>query len=147
MSVRALGKRKLYLVDPQGGSLSVQADGGPGGSGGRGGRGGRDGSNGLDGRSGFDGQPGKGGSIKVTFDPQAPPYLSAIHLSSRYGPAPVFNTCPVAPLWWRPYSYRNTTTGSTLIARRAGTAQASNAMVPSTAMTLASTSGSKGRVP
>src|SRR5271165_4266153 len=36
VSVSAIGKQKLYLVDPQGGSLTVKADGGPGGSGGKG---------------------------------------------------------------------------------------------------------------
>jgi len=110
-SVSAAGKQRLYLVDPQGGALTVKADGGPGGSGGRGGRGGRggsggvgipngsSGSNGSDGRNGFDGSPGSGGSITVTFDPQVKPYLSAIHLSNRGGPSPVFKQEPVAPLW------------------------------------------------
>ena len=111
MSVSAAGHNRLYLVDPQGGSLTVNADGGPGGSGGRGGRGGRggsggmgtpsgsSGSNGSDGRNGFDGPPGKGGSITVTYDPQAKPYLSALHLSNKGGPKPVFKEEPVAPLW------------------------------------------------
>ena len=83
VSVAAAGRQMLYLVDPQGGSLTVKADGGSGGSGGRGGRGGQGGSggmgtpsgssgnNGSDGRSGWDGPPGKGGSITVTYDPQA----------------------------------------------------------------------------
>jgi hypothetical protein len=44
VSVSAVGKQRLYLVDPQGGALAVKADGGPGGSGGKGGRGGRGGS-------------------------------------------------------------------------------------------------------
>jgi hypothetical protein len=111
VGVSALGKDKLYLVDPQGGTLTVKADGGPGGSGGRGGRGGRGGSGGMgtpsgssgssgsDGRSGFDGSPGKGGSITVTYDPQAKPYMAAIRLSNKGGPAPVFHEEPVAPLW------------------------------------------------
>lgn len=110
-SVSAAGKRRLYLIDPQGGALTVNANGGAGGSGGRGGRGGRggsggmgtpsgsSGSNGSDGRNGFDGSPGKGGSIVVTYDPQAQPYLSAIHLSNKGGPPPVFKEEPVAPLW------------------------------------------------
>ncbi|MGH9745063.1 MAG: hypothetical protein ACRD59_02985 [Candidatus Acidiferrales bacterium] len=110
-SVSAAGKRRLYLVDPQGGALTVKADGGSGGSGGQGGRGGRggaggsgspsgsNGSDGMSGRNGFDGSPGKGGSITVTYDPQAKPYLSAIHLSNRGGPPPVFKEAPVAPLW------------------------------------------------
>jgi hypothetical protein len=110
-SVSASGKQRLYLVDPTGGALTVRADGGPGGSGGRGGRGGAGGSGGSgtpngnsgmagsDGRNGFDGSPGRGGSITVTYDPQTKPYLSAIHLENKGGPAPVFNEAPVAPLW------------------------------------------------
>jgi hypothetical protein len=111
VSVSAAGKRELYLVDPQGGSLAVKADGGSGGSGGRGGRGGRggsggigtpngssgsDGSNGQDGRNGW---PGKGGSITVTYDPQTRPFINTIHLSNQGGPPPVFKIEPVAPLW------------------------------------------------
>ena len=111
MSVTAAGKQKLYLVDPQGGSLTVKADGGPGGSGGRGGRGGAGGSGGMgspsgssgmsgsDGRSGFDGSPGRGGSITVTYDPQVKPYLTTIGLSNKGGPPPVFKEAPVAALW------------------------------------------------
>jgi hypothetical protein len=111
MSVSANGKRKLYLVDPQGGSLTVKADGGPGGSGGKGGRGGRggsggsgspNGSNGRDGLSGQDGWAGHrggGGIITVTYDPQASAYVSMIHTSSLNGPAPVFRQAAVAPLW------------------------------------------------
>jgi hypothetical protein len=110
-SVSAAGKRRLYLVDPQGGALSVNADGGPGGTGGKGGSGGRggaggsgtpsgsSGSSGSDGRNGFDGPSGKGGSITVTYDPAAKPYLTAIHLSNRGGPQPTFIAAPVAPLW------------------------------------------------
>jgi len=111
MSVSAQGKRRLYLVDPQGGSLKVVADGGQGGSGGRGGRGGRGGSGGIgtpngrdgmsgsDGRNGWDGPEGKGGSITVTYDPQVKPYLSVIHFSSRNGPPPIFKEALVAALW------------------------------------------------
>lgn len=111
VGVLAAGHQKLYLVDPQGGSLTVKADGGPGGSGGKGGRGGRGGSggmgtpngssgnNGLDGRNGFDGSPGRGGSITVTYDPEAKPFLGTIHLSNRGGAPPVFKEEPVAPLW------------------------------------------------
>ncbi|MGA8221828.1 MAG: hypothetical protein WB780_09270 [Candidatus Acidiferrales bacterium] len=110
-SVSAAGKTRLYLVDPQGGALTVKADGGQGGSGGRGGRGGRGGSGGMgtpsgnsgrdgsDGRSGSDGSPGRGGSITVTYDPQVKAYLVAIHLSNQGGPPPVFKEGPVAPLW------------------------------------------------
>jgi hypothetical protein len=111
VSVSAQGKQRLYLVDPHGGSLTVVADGGPGGSGGRGGRGGRggsggigtpngrDGMNGSDGRSGFDGSAGRGGLIDVTYDPQVKPYLNILHLSSRYGPAPLYKEAPVPALW------------------------------------------------
>jgi hypothetical protein len=110
-SVTAAGKQRLYLVDPQGGALWVRADGGAGGSGGRGGRGGQggaggsgipsgsSGSNGTDGRNGSDGSPGRGGSITVTYDPQAKPYLLTIRLSNRGGPAPVFKEEAVGPLW------------------------------------------------
>jgi hypothetical protein len=110
-SVSASGHRRLYLVDPQGGSLTVKADGGQGGSGGRGGRGGQggaggsgqpsgnSGSNGSDGRNGSDGQMGRGGSITVTYDPEAKAYLSVLHLSSKNGPRPVFVLKPVDPLW------------------------------------------------
>jgi hypothetical protein len=111
VSVSAAGTQKWYLVDPQGGSLTVKADGGSGGSGGKGGRGGRggsggigspnghDGSNGSDGRNGFDGSTGRGGSITLTYDPQAKPFLGTIHLSYQNGPTPVFKEEPVAALW------------------------------------------------
>lgn len=107
----AAGKTKFYLVDPQGGSLTVRADGGSAGSGGKGGRGGRGGSggtgtpsgnsgrDGLDGHDGSDGHAGSGGSITVTYDPQAKPYLTALHLSNSNGPRPVFKEEAVAPLW------------------------------------------------
>jgi hypothetical protein len=111
VDVLATGREEVFLVDPRGGSLTVAADGGSGGSGGRGGRGGRGGSGGIgtpsgsngrdgtDGRKGWDGSSGRGGSITVTYDPAVAPYLGAIHLSNRGGPAPVFNEEPVAPLW------------------------------------------------
>ena len=111
VSVSAAGHQKFYLVDPQGGSLTVRADGGAGGSGGRGGRGGHGGSGGMgspsgnsgsdgsDGRSGLDGSPGRGGSITVTYDPQVKPYLALLHLSNSGGPKPVFTEAAVAPLW------------------------------------------------
>jgi hypothetical protein len=110
-SVSAAGHRRLYLVDPQGGSLTVKADGGPGGSGGRGGRGGQGGAggsgqpggnsghNGADGLNGSDGPPGKGATITVTYDPGIRPYLSVIHLSSKNGPPQIFVQQPVGPLW------------------------------------------------
>lgn len=111
VSVLANGHQKFYLVDPQGGSLTVKADGGEGGSGGRGGRGGRGGSGGVgspdgmaghdgsDGHKGWDGSHGSGGLITVTYDPQAKAYLNALHVSSQYGPNPVFREETVAALW------------------------------------------------
>jgi hypothetical protein len=111
VSVSAERQQKFYLIDPQGGSLTVKADGGSGGSGGKGGRGGRGGSGGMgspsgnsghdgsDGRNGSDGSAGSGGLITVTYDPQAKPYLSTIHASSWNGPQPTFKESPVAPLW------------------------------------------------
>jgi hypothetical protein len=111
ISVKAGSHERFYLVDTQGGSLSIKADGGLGGSGGRGGHGGRggsggsgipDGRNGREGLSGHDGFPGsqgRGGRITVTYDPQAKPYLALIHTSSRNGPSPDFVESPVPPLW------------------------------------------------
>jgi hypothetical protein len=111
VSVSAAGKQKFYLIDPHGGSLTVNADGGSGGSGGRGGRGGRGGSggsgspngssgrDGSDGRNGWDGSHGAGGLITITYDPQVKPYLNILHFSAQYGPAPVFKEESVAALW------------------------------------------------
>jgi len=104
-------KERFYLVDPQGGSLTVRSDGGSGGSGGKGGRGGRggaggvgspsgnNGSDGANGRDGNNGSQGRAGSISVTYDPQAKPFLAAIHLPNQGGPSPAFTEQPVAPLW------------------------------------------------
>lgn len=109
--VFAAGHKRYYLVDPNGGSLTVTADGGSGGQGGSGGRGGRGGSGGIgtpngssgsDGRNGNDGlrgPDGSGGSITVTYDSSAQPYLSILKLSSANGPKPVLKEGPVAPLW------------------------------------------------
>jgi hypothetical protein len=111
VSVSSGGANNLFLVDPQGGSLTLTSKGGDGGlrgSGGRGGSGGsggigspngRSGRNGLSGLSGFNGSPGSGGSITVTYDPSSKPYLGAIRLSNFGGPGPVFKEAPVAPLW------------------------------------------------
>ena len=102
-------KDRYYLVDPQGGSLTVSSEGGAGGSGGKGGSGGAggsggmgtpSGSNGSAGSSGFngsDGRAGSGGSITVTYDPAVQPYLAAIKLSG--GSKPVMKQAPVAALW------------------------------------------------
>lgn len=111
ISVSVPGHQRFYLVDPQGGSLMVKADGGTGGSGGRGGRAGRggmggigtpngrNGSDGSDGRNGWNGPQGKGGSITVAYDPRVKPFLNVIHLSNHNGPSPVFEEQPVGPLW------------------------------------------------
>ena len=111
VSVTAASHHRLYLVDPQGGSLTVSSVGGSGGSGGRGGRGGHGGSGGIgspngssgrDGSNGSDGMAGSsgsGGGITVTYDPQVKPFLSAIRASSPGGPRPVFQEEPVAALW------------------------------------------------
>jgi len=98
-TLHAAVQQTLYLVDPRGGSLTIEADGGSGGSGGIGRPNGHDGSNGSDGRNGFDGSPGRGGSITVTYDPQAKPFLGTIHLSNRNGPPPLFREVPVAAPW------------------------------------------------
>lgn len=111
-SVSVPGHReRFYLIDPNGGSLTIKSEGGPGGSGGKGGRGGQggsggigtpngsNGSNGLDGHDGIAGSSGDGGLITVTYDPQVQPYLAAIHTSSPGGPVPVFHEQAVAPLW------------------------------------------------
>jgi hypothetical protein len=104
-------KERFYLVDPQGGSLTVRSNGGSGGSGGKGGQGGRggaggtgspsgqSGSDGSSGRNGNDGSSGRAGSITVTYDPQAKSFLAAIHLPNQGGPSPVFTEQSVPPLW------------------------------------------------
>lgn len=109
--VQAGSHKRYYLVDPNGGSLSIRADGGAGGSAGRGGHGGHGGSGGMgtpsgsngrdgsDGHAGFDGSPGKGGKITVTYDPSAQPYLGVLHLSNRNGPKPEMDQASVSPLW------------------------------------------------
>jgi hypothetical protein len=104
-------KERFYLIDPNGGSLTVSDVGGSGGPGGRGGHGGSggsggngippgfSGSSGLDGQDGSSGSDGGGGLIAVTYDPSVAPYLSALILSSPGGPGPVLNEASVAPLW------------------------------------------------
>ena len=111
IGVYAAGAQKFFLVDPQGGSLMVRADGGPGGSGGKGGSGGRGGSggsgspdgnsgrDGSDGMDGSDGVSGNAGSITVTYDPQAKPFLTAIKTENLGGPKPVFVQDTVTALW------------------------------------------------
>ncbi len=114
--VQAGPQDRLYLIDPAGGALAIEANGGAGGSGGRGGRGGAGGSggsgspsgasgmNGSDGRDGSDGAAGAAGTIRVTVDPLAQSFLEQVHLMNRSGagrpgPAPTISVEPVAPLW------------------------------------------------
>ncbi len=110
-------KDRHFLVAPQGGSLTIMANGGAGGSGGSGGSGGKGGnggdggygcppgnggmggSGGNDGMSGSDGSPGRAGAITIVYDPAVKPYLAAIKTSNRGAPAPVYQEAPVAPLW------------------------------------------------
>ena len=104
-------KERFYLIDPVGGSLTILADGGPGGSGGKGGRGGQggmggigtpngmSGRSGLDGRAGFDGTAGNGGLITILYDPSAAQFLTVLHSSSSGGLKPVFEEQPVPKLW------------------------------------------------
>lgn len=118
LQVKAASLRKVqfFLVDPNGGSLKVMANGGPGGRGGSGGRGGRGGSggngsppgpSGMDGAPGSDGRPGSGGAagtIAVSVDPEAQRYLSSVTLINRTGsgspgPQPEIRVEPVSALW------------------------------------------------
>jgi len=118
IQVRAQGsgnREEFFLVDPDGGSLSIDANGGEGGRGGKGGRGGRGGSggigspNGVSGSSGMDGSDGLPGSegppgkIIVAIDPAAETYRDKLHFSThgrgRAGPAAEFHTESVSPLW------------------------------------------------
>jgi hypothetical protein len=110
------GRDLYYLIEPNGGTLKVTADGGAGGAGGSGGRAGRGGSggsgtpsglSGQDGRPGSDGQagqPGAAGTITVSVDPTAEPYEHLLNPSNRSGsgqagPAPTIVIEPVPPLW------------------------------------------------
>ena len=92
-SVAASGSRqRFYLVDPNGGSLTVSSSGGSGGAAGKGGRGGSGGSGGAgippgnsgmsgnDGHDGSAGSDGRPGRITVTYDPAAKAFLSALHV-------------------------------------------------------------------
>jgi hypothetical protein len=118
LQVRAAStdSEQLFLVDPNGGTLAIDANGGNGGSGGAGGRGGPgglggigtpNGSNGLsghDGRRGWDGTDGAAGNILVSVDPSAKPFLDRFTFSNKSGhgvpgTAPVVQAEPVGPLW------------------------------------------------
>jgi hypothetical protein len=118
LQVRAASKalQQLFLVDPKGGSLLIDANGGAGGSGGRGGRGGPggnggsgsppgfSGSSGQDGHNGWDGAPGAAGKIQVSIDPSAQPYLDHFTFANKTGNGvagapPVITVAPVGALW------------------------------------------------
>jgi hypothetical protein len=117
IQIRAVGSshEQYFLIDPNGGSLSIDADGGAAGRGGRGGKGGRGGSggigspsgssgnNGLDGQAGHPGSDGTPGKFIVTIDPSAQPYLNRLHFSNRgsgyAAPAPEIHTESVSALW------------------------------------------------
>ena len=102
--------KKLFLIDPRGGSLTVTSAGGAGGPGGKGGRGGRggaggsgfppgsSGNDGADGHPGSDGSSGSTGVITVMYDPSAKPYLAALRVGDQ-GSHPVFKEMPVPSLW------------------------------------------------
>ena len=109
-------RQSFYLVDPNGGSLKIVADGGAGGREGAGGRAGRGGSGGigfpngfagLDGRPGADGrkgQDGAAGTITISVDPAARPFLKCISWSNHGGggspgPSPTIVVETVAALW------------------------------------------------
>ena len=110
------GRQSFYLVDPNGGTLKIIDNGGQEGNGGHGGRGGRGGSggsgfppgvSGFDGSSGSDGRPGVGGAagtIEISVDPAAQPFLRCITWSNHSGdglpgPSPKITVEPVPPLW------------------------------------------------
>jgi hypothetical protein len=109
-------REQFFLIDPNGGSLSVDANGGSGGRGGMGGKGGRggaggggfprgaSGNSGVDGHNGFPGSDGAPGKILVCVDPSAQQYLDRFHFSNRSGggvpgPAPEVRVEAVAALW------------------------------------------------
>lgn len=110
------GRELLYLVDPNGGSLKITDDGGQGGRAGQGGPGGHGGAggsgvppgmDGVDGTAGTDGRPGfpgAAGTIAISVDPAAQPFLKCITWSNKggdgsAGPAPTITVQPIAPLW------------------------------------------------
>jgi hypothetical protein len=93
IQVKAAGNThtQYFLIDPNGGSLSIDATGGSGGRGGQGGKGGQGGSggtgfppgvsgnNGLDGQDGRSGSDGAAGKVIATVDPSAQQYLDRFH--------------------------------------------------------------------
>jgi hypothetical protein len=118
LEVRVTGgtREQFFLVDPNGGTLSIDSNGGAGGRGGSGGRGGQGGSGGFgspngmsgnDGLNGFDGHAGAGGAagtIEVSIDPSAQQFQSRLILSNRSGdgargPIPQIHVQAVPALW------------------------------------------------
>lgn len=111
------GKDQDFIVDPAGGSLAITVSGGRGGAGGRGGRGGsagqggaggagsgQSGMAGMDGLNGQDGPGGPAGTLRVTVDPAAAPYLDRFHFKNVdgdgvAGDAPLVTTAAVASPW------------------------------------------------
>jgi hypothetical protein len=110
------GHDHFFLVDPQGGSLTIAVRGGAGGSGGSGGAGGQGGSGGSgepdgsagsagqDGRDGESGNGGAAGQVTLTVDPAAAPYLDRVHITNvdgngHAGSAPAVTIAPVASPW------------------------------------------------
>ena len=118
LQVRAASKThtQLFLIDPDGGSLTVNASGGAGGAGGSGGLGGQGGSggngfppgfsgqNGRDGSDGHAGADGAAGTILVSVDAKAQPYLNKVQLINKTGggaagPKPEIRVEAVERLW------------------------------------------------
>jgi hypothetical protein len=116
IKVASGARQSLYIVDPNGGSLKIMANGGAGGRGGAGGKAGRggrggvgspNGLDGLDGRPGWDGRAGgdgAGGTITLSVDPAAQPFLKCVSWSNHSGaglpgPPPNITVEPVAELW------------------------------------------------
>ena len=78
------GKETFYLIDPNGGSLSVSADGS---------------CTVRDCSDRSERLFGRGGAITVIYDPAVAPYLGVLQLSSLGGPEPVFISQRLDPLW------------------------------------------------
>jgi hypothetical protein len=107
-SVTAAGHHPwFYLVDPNGGSLTVSSNGGAGGAAGKGGQGGsggsggagsppgNNGSPGADGHDGMSGSDGSPGHVTVNYDPGAKPFLSIVRVPA----SATFAQTSVPPLW------------------------------------------------
>ena len=110
------GNQSFYLVDPNGGTLNIIDNGGQGGEGGHGGRGGRGGAGGsgfpagisgpagIPGSDGRRGASGAAGTLEISVDPAAQPFLRCITWSNRSGdgipgPSPTITVEPVPALW------------------------------------------------